>query len=146
MRTSKDRGRQAVLFETIGLLLSVPLAAFIFHFPLKETGVLGLIGATMATCWNYLFNLGFDHSLKRLTGSTRKSVKVRFLHAISFETGLMIAFLPIIAWWMEISVLDALIVDISFVVFYLVYAFAFTWCYDVVFPDPDLPERGYADN
>jgi uncharacterized membrane protein len=146
MRTSKDRVRQALLFETIGLILSVPLAAFIFHFPLKETGVLGLIGATLATCWNYLFNLGFDLSLKRFTGSTRKSVKVRFLHAISFETGLMIAFLPIIAWWMDISVIDALIVDISFVVFYLVYAFIFTWCYDIIFPDRDTPESSYAGN
>lgn len=140
MRSSKDRVRQALSFEAIGLLLSVPLAALIFHFPLKETGVLGLIGATLATGWNYLFNLGFDHGLKRLTGSTHKTLKIRLIHAISFETGLMIAFLPIIAWWMEISLLDALIVDVAFVVFYLVYAFIFTWCYDVVFPDNDEPE------
>lgn len=144
MRSTKDRVRQALAFETIGLLLSVPLAAFIFHFPLKETGVLGLIGATLATTWNYLFNLGFDHSLKRLTGSTRKTLKIRFLHAISFETGLMIVFLPIIAWWMEISLLDALLVDVAFVVFYLTYAFVFTWCYDIVFPDHDEPENSYV--
>lgn len=137
MRTTKDRIRQALSFELIGLLLSVPLAAFTFGFDAGKTGVLGVVGATMATTWNYLFNLMFDHGLKRLTGSTRKTLKMRFLHAISFELGLMLAFLPVIAWWMDIGLLEALVVDIAFVVFYLIYAFVFTWCYDTLFPDPD---------
>ncbi|WP_328188933.1 PACE efflux transporter [Marinobacter sp. OP 3.4] len=135
MRTTRDRIRQAISFEVIGLLLSVPLAAAAFGFDTGKTGVLGVIGATMATFWNYLFNLMFDHGLKRWTGSTRKSLGMRFLHAISFELGLMLAFLPVIAWWMDIGLLEALIVDIAFVIFYLVYAFVFTWAYDTIFPD-----------
>lgn len=143
MRTTGDRIRQAVSFEVIGLLISVPLAAFTFGYSLEKTGVLGLIGATLATVWNYIFNLGFDHALKRFTGSTRKSIKLRFLHALSFELGLLMAFLPIIAWWMEIELLEALLVDVSFAVFYLVYAFVFTWCYDTIFPDSDAaPSSG----
>lgn len=135
MRTTRDRIRQAISFEVIGLLLSVPLAAAAFGFDTGKTGVLGVIGATMATVWNYLFNLMFDHGLKRWTGSTRKSLGMRFLHAISFELGLMLAFLPVIAWWMEIGLFEALVVDIAFVLFYLVYAFVFTWAYDTIFPD-----------
>lgn len=137
MRTTGDRIRQAVSFEVIGLLISVPLAAFAFGYSLEKTGVLGLIGATLATVWNYIFNLGFDHTLKRFTGSTRKSLKHRFIHAICFESGLLVAFLPIIAWWMGVGLLEALLVDVSFALFYLVYAFVFTWCYDTLFPDPD---------
>ncbi|SOB76510.1 Uncharacterized membrane protein [Marinobacter sp. LV10R510-11A] len=137
MRTTGDRIRQAVSFEVIGLLISVPLAAFVFGYSLEKIGVLGLIGATLATTWNYIFNLGFDHTLKRLTGSTRKSLKVRFLHASSFELGLLVAFLPVISWWMDIGLLDALLVDVSFALFYLVYAFIFTWSYDTIFPDTD---------
>lgn len=137
MRTTKDRIRQAISFEIIGLLIAIPLAALVFGFELGKTSGLAAIGATIATGWNYLFNLMFDHGLKRVTGSTRKTLKARFLHAISFELGLMIAFLPVIAWWMGIDLIEALIVDIAFVVFYLVYAFIFTWCYDTVFPDTD---------
>ncbi|MDO6825393.1 PACE efflux transporter [Marinobacter sp. 1_MG-2023] len=140
MRSTGDRIRQAISFEVVGLLISVPLAAVAFGFSLEKTGVLGLIGATLATTWNYIFNLGFDHTLKKLTGSTRKSFKVRILHAFSFELGLLIAFLPIIAWWMGIGLLEALLVDVSFALFYLVYAFVFTWCYDTIFPDPDTAE------
>ncbi|WP_375177823.1 PACE efflux transporter [Marinobacter mobilis] len=135
MRTTKDRIRQAVMFEAIGLLLSIPLAALTFGLDLGKTSVLGVIGATMATVWNYLFNLMFDHALKKIFGSTHKSIKVRFVHAVSFEFGLMLAFLPVIAWWMGIGLFEALMIDIAFVVFYLVYAFVFTWTYDLVFPD-----------
>ncbi|MBU2954051.1 PACE efflux transporter [Marinobacter sp. F3R08] len=137
MRSIKDRVRQAISFEIIGLFLSVPMAAFAFGFDMGKTGVLGVLGATIATIWNYLFNLGFDHGLRHLTGSTRKTLSIRIVHALSFELGLMLIFLPIIAWWMDIGLLEALIVDIAFVVFYLVYAFVFTWCYDTLFPDTD---------
>lgn len=146
MRTTKDRIRQAISFELIGLLLSIPLAALAFGFDLGRTGVLGVVGATTATLWNYVFNLVFDHGLKRVTGSTRKTVPVRFLHAISFELGLMMAFLPVISWWMGIGLLEALIVDIAFVLFYLVYAFVFTWCYDTIFPDTDSKEPATTDH
>ena len=137
MRTTGDRIRQAVSFEVIGLLISIPLAILVFGYSLEKTSVLGIIGASLATTWNYVFNLGFDRTLKRLTGSTRKSIKHRFLHAITFELGLLIAFLPVIAWWMGIGLLEAFLVDIAFSLFYLVYAFIFTWCYDTIFPDTD---------
>lgn len=146
MRTTKDRIRQAISFEAIGLVLSVPLAAVTFGFDLEKTGVLGVICATVATVWNYLFNIGFDHGLIRLTGSTRKSLTMRLLHAVTFEVGLMIVLLPLIAWWMGIGLIEALMVDVAFVVFYLVYAFVFTWGYDTIFPDKDdtrdNPTRG----
>lgn len=137
MRTTKDRIRQAISFEIIGITLSVPLAAFAFGFELGKTGILGVVGATLATAWNYVFNLMFDLGLKKLNGSTHKSIKLRLLHAISFELGLMVAFLPIIAWWMGIGLFEALVVDLAFIAFYLLYTFVFTWCYDTIFPDND---------
>ena len=142
MRSATDRIRQAIAFEAIGLILSVPLAALTFGYDFGQTGVLGIICATVATVWNYIFNLGFDHGLRRFTGSTQKSLRVRFLHAISFDLGLMIVLLPLIAWWMEIGMLEALILDIAFVGFYLVYAFVFTWCYDTIFPDTETSPDG----
>jgi uncharacterized membrane protein len=137
MRTPKDRTRQAISFEVIGLMLAIPLGAFVFGFRLQEFGVLGLIGASIATVWNYLYNLLFDHALKRWTGSTKKRLRMRVVHAVGFELGLMLVFLPIVAWWLDIGLIEALVIDLAFVVFYLAYAFVFTWCYDTVFPDPD---------
>jgi uncharacterized membrane protein len=58
MRTTSDRIRHALSFEILGLLLVTPLGAIVFHHPIEDIGVLALVGATIATGWNYVFNLG----------------------------------------------------------------------------------------
>ncbi|GAB2717046.1 PACE efflux transporter [Halomonas garicola] len=134
MRTVKDRIRHALSFEVIGILLVIPLGAWAFDKPVNDIGVLAIVGATIATCWNYVYNLGFDHAMLRLSGSVRKTLLIRVVHALLFETGLLIALLPFFAWYLGISLLQAFQMDISFSVFYVVYAFVFNWAYDALFP------------
>ena len=134
MRSTSDRIRQAVSFELVGLLIAVPLFSCIFAHPLNEMGPLAILGATAATAWNYLFNLGFDHSLRRAKGTARKTVPIRIVHALLFEATLLVLLLPLFAWWLGITILAALIMDLSFAAFYAVYAFAFTWIYDSMVP------------
>ena len=134
MRSTKDRIRQAVSFEIIGLVIVTPLFAWLFSHPMEQTGMLALMGATAATLWNYLFNLGFDHGLRASRGNTTKTVPLRILHAVLFELTLLILLLPIFAWWMGISLFEAFLIDVSFAAFYMVYAFVFTWGYDGLFP------------
>jgi uncharacterized membrane protein len=136
MRTVADRIRHAVSFEVIGLLLITPLGAWIFHLPLVEMGVVGVGSALIATLWNYVYNLGFDHALRRLTGSTARTVGIRVIHALLFEVGLLAMLMPFIALYLGIGLWQALMMDIAFAGFFLVYAFAFNWVYDRVFPVP----------
>ncbi|TDK35263.1 PACE efflux transporter [Rhizobium deserti] len=149
MRSTSDRIRHAISFEIIGLALVTPLGALAFDQPWSAIGIVGVAGATLATGWNYLYNLGFDHLMQRLTGSSRKSVAVRVAHALLFELGLLIVLMPMIAWYLEVSLIQALAMDISFAAFYVVYAFAFNWIYDRLFPLPEwqgktLPENAQA--
>jgi len=137
MRTPLDRLRHALSFEIIALLLIVPLGSVVFHMPTKDLGVVGLAGASFATAWNYVFNLGFDVVLRRVTGETRKSLPLRLLHALLFEAGLLVALLPFIAWYLGISLGQALLMDLSFALFYMVYALVFGWVYDRLFPLPE---------
>ena len=137
MRKTADRIRHAISFELVGLALVTPLGALAFGMPMADIGVIGVAGATLATLWNYIYNLGFDHLMQRLTGGTRKSVAIRVLHAVMFEVGLLLALLPMIAWYLDISVVQALMMDVSFALFYMVYAFVFNWAYDRAFPLPD---------
>lgn len=137
MRSAWDRVRHALFFEIFGLLLVVPLGALVFSMPLHDIGVVGLVSATLAMLWNYVYNLGFDHVLKRRTGTTLKSMKVRVLHALLFELGLLLVLMPFIAWYLGITLLHALIMDIAFALFYMVYAFVFNLVYDRVFPLKD---------
>ncbi len=141
MRSTRDRIRHAISFELIALLIVTPAGALLFGKPISDIGVIAVGGATIATGWNYLYNLGFDHLMRRLTGSTQKSTAIRVGHAILFELGLLVVLLPFVAWYLQISLWDALIMDVAFALFYVVYAFVFNWGYDRVFPLPEWQEK-----
>ncbi|WDQ98968.1 PACE efflux transporter [Devosia sp. J2-20] len=134
MRTPRDRIRHAISFEIIGLALITPLGAFAFAMPMHDIGVIGVGSATLAMVWNYIYNYGFDRLLLRLRGDTQKSMPMRVLHAVLFELGLLIALMPLIAWYLGVSLWQALVMDVSFALFYMGYAFVFNLAYDRVFP------------
>ncbi len=134
MRSIRDRIRHTLSFEVIGLLIATPLAALAFGLPLAEVGVVGLGTSIVAALWNYVYNLGFDHALVRLKGDTSRGIALRVLHAVLFEGGLMLMLMPIIAWYLGIGLVQAFLMDVSFSLFYMGYAFVFNLAYDRVFP------------
>lgn len=144
MRKTADRIRHAISFELIGLALVTPLGALAFGMPMADIGVIGVAGATLATLWNYIYNLGFDHLMQTYRGGTQKTMALRVAHAVLFELGLLIVLMPFIAWYLGVSLMQALVMDISFALFYLVYAFFFNLAYDRIFPLPEWQEEGKA--
>lgn len=140
MRSFGDRVRHAVLFELIGLAMFTPMAAIVFNQPIAHMGVIGVVGATVATLWNFIYNLGFDRALMRLRGKVQKTISIRIIHAVIFEAGLVVILIPFIAWYLQITLVEALLMDIAVVTFYLVYAFVFNIVYDWVFPIKARPQ------
>ncbi|NTJ62261.1 PACE efflux transporter [Agrobacterium rhizogenes] len=134
MRSFKDRVRHAVMFELIGLAIFTPGAALLFDQPLEHMGIVGIISATAATVWNFVYNVGFDKAMMRVRGSVQKTIPIRIAHTALFEAGLIVVLIPFIAWYLGISLMAALAMDIAIVAFYLVYAFFFNIAYDRVFP------------
>jgi uncharacterized membrane protein len=114
MRTARDRIRHAISFEIIGLTLIAPLGAWAFHMPMHTIGVVGIVGVTIAALWNYAYNFGFDHTMQRLRGDTRKTTLIRVLHAVMFEVGLLVVLLPLFASYLGISLWQAFLMDVSF--------------------------------
>ncbi|MEQ8589521.1 MAG: PACE efflux transporter [Roseitalea porphyridii] len=136
MRTFRDRLRHALSFEIIALVIITPLGAWAFGIPLGSIGFVAVVSATIATAWTYLYNLVFDHALLRFAGDVRKTVPMRIVHALLFEAGLLLILLPFIAWYLQVSLIDAFMMDLAFAAFYLAYAFIFNWLYDLLFPPP----------
>ena len=136
MRNTRDRIRHAVLFEIVGLVTATPIGGLAFGVPLSHFGVVAIVSTTIAMLWNYGFNLGFDHSMLWLANDVRKTPSIRIVHAALFEAGLLCLLVPFIAWYLDVSLWHAFIMDIALAGFYLVYAFGFNWCYDIVFPIP----------
>lgn len=136
MRSGTDRLRHAITFELLGLMLCVPLASGVTAQPLLHTGVLALVLSLLATSWNYLYNLLVDTLMLRHLGRLEKRWGERVWHALGFEGGLLLVTLPLVAWWMEISLWQALLLDLGFALFYLIYAFFYNLAYDRLFPLP----------
>ncbi|MBF0657843.1 PACE efflux transporter [Psychrobacter sp. NG25] len=137
MRTTKDRIRHTLGFEIVGLIIFVPLASWLFGFDIHAIGLIAVAGSIIATVWNYFYNLLFDHSMVKLRGNAHKTVPIRLLHAFLFEGGLLLLFLPMIAWYLGISLWQAFMMDITMATFYVVYAFFYNLSYDKVFPIPE---------
>lgn len=116
MRTIGDRIRHALSFEIIGLALIIPLGSVVFGMPAEDIGIVGVVSATIATAWNYLYNLGFDRHAAQ-AGHNAKTVAIRVAHAVLFELGLLLVLMPFIAWYLDISIIHALVMDVSFALF-----------------------------
>lgn len=136
MRNTRDRVRHAIIFEIIGLVLVTPLGAWAFGMPMVDIGVVAVVGMGIGATWNFVYNLLFDLALVKLVGDVRKSVVIRVVHAILFEIGFLIISVPFIAWYLQITLLHALMLDVSFSVFFMLYAFVYNWAYDLIFPVP----------
>jgi uncharacterized membrane protein len=136
MRSIGDRIRHAISFELGGLALVSPLGAWAFDLPVADITVVRIACAVVATVWTYAYNLAFDAILQRLTGGTGKSIPMRALQAILFEVGLLAMLTPLLAWYLAISLRYAFLMDLTFAVIYVVYAFAFNWAYDCIFRAP----------
>ncbi|WP_374664293.1 chlorhexidine efflux PACE transporter AceI [Acinetobacter sp.] len=128
MLISKRRIVHALSYEIILLVIIAIALSFIFEVPMEVTGTLGIAMAVTSVIWNMIFNNFFEkfeakRKLKRTFG-------VRVLHAIGFEGGLMLATIPMVAYAMDMSIWQAILLDLSMTTCILVYTFIFQWCYD----------------
>ena len=137
MRTAADRLRHALSFELSGLLIVMSGGILLFDRAAEDVGPIALLGSAIAAVWVYLYNYLFDVALLRLQGRTQKTVTQRAVHAVLFETSLLVIMLPIIAWHLDLSLMDAFLMDAALASFYIAYAFCFNWFYDSKFPVAD---------
>nr|WP_246299823.1 PACE efflux transporter [Sinorhizobium psoraleae] len=105
--------RHAVLFEGLGLAIVTPVGAYVFGQPASHMSVVGVFASTLATIWNFGFNLGFDHAMLRLVGNTTKTYALRILHTALFEIGFLIMLIPPVSWYLGMSLWDTLVMDLS---------------------------------
>ena len=129
-KSFKERVLHALLFELIGVLLFAPGLAWVLGQPLGKMGAMTVMISTVAMLWNMVFNEGFDRLRARL--GFAMTLKARALHALSFETGLIVAVVPLAAWWLSISVWEAFLLDIGLLLLFLPYTMLFNMAWDKV--------------
>lgn len=125
-----ERIFQAIGFELLAILICTPLLAWIMDKPMLEMGAVTVVIAVLALAWNVVFNGLFDRVLKRF--AIAHNAWVRVVHALLFEGGLVALSVPLIAWWLNISLWQAFLLDIGVLLFFLPYTYVYHWVYDVV--------------
>jgi uncharacterized membrane protein len=126
---------QAVLYEVFAIAFVGPVLGVLFDKPQTSTLALALVMSTIALCWNYVFNAGFEWWESRQTLKGRSLVR-RLLHGAGFEGGLTVMLVPVMGHWLDISYLNAFMANVGLLAFFFVYAIGFTWAFDRVFGLP----------
>lgn len=126
----KERIYHSLLFELTALLLLVPLGSLVSGADLSHLIWVAIALSLTAMLWNYLYNLLFD----KLAGENRleRKLAMRITHGVLFEAGLLVVAIPVIMWALQLSLVEALLLDLGFIIFYLLFAIAFNWCYDIL--------------
>lgn len=136
MRTFKDRLRHSVMFEMIALVLIMTVGSWVTGHGIAALGIFSLMVSLIAMVWNFVFNWLFDQWDHKYRGMAPRGPLIRAVHAILFEAFILVVGLFLASWWLAISYTEAFFLDIGFSAFFLVYAYAFNWGYDVIFPVP----------
>lgn len=123
------------LYELVAIILSAILLKMISSANAADSIGLAVAASAIAIMWNLAFNYGFERWEKHRKQQGR-SLGVRVLHAVGFEGGLVIFLVPVLAWWLDVSFIEALLLDLGLLAFFLFYTFAFNWVFDAVFGLP----------
>ena len=127
------------LYETIAIIVS-SLIFMAIGQKASDSGVMAVAASVIAICWNLTFNHLFEkwESRQRVKG---RSVLRRVVHAVGFEGGIAAMLIPLMAWWFDISLWEAAVMEAGLLVFFMVYTFAFNWVFDRIFGLPASAQK-----
>ncbi|OMG72117.1 PACE efflux transporter [Burkholderia ubonensis] len=140
MQGWKRRIVYVVLFEVLGILIASATLGALSGAGAAKSGMLGVMISTTGVVVNFLYNLAFE-AWERRRAATTRSVGRRVLHAIGFQVALVTFLIPLIAWWLDVSLLQAFLYDAVLIVFFPIFTFIYNWSFDGVFGLPDAVTR-----
>lgn len=135
MQGIKRKVTYVFFYELISLLLISSILFLISGKGVAHSGMLGVMIVAVAVIWNVLYNTVFEYWESSQTVRGR-SVSRRVVHTVGFELGLVVLTLPLFAWWLEITLLEAFVVDIGFTLFFLFFTFLYNLFFDRIFGLP----------
>lgn len=122
-------------YELIGMTISaLGLALLSGHAP-SSTGPLAVVITTLAVSWNFIYNYLFEWWESRQGVAHPHPQAPHFARSgLSADAGSVSD--PLIAWWMGITLWQALLLDMALIVIIPCYTFLFNWAFDKLFGLP----------
>lgn len=124
----KERLLHGLLFEMGAVILTAVVVLLFLPNKAATAITTGIAISLMAMLWNVIFNAGFDKIFTK--PRQHRSFGLRLFHTASFEFGLLIFTIPVIAYLLNLTLWQALIADIGLTVLITAYALIFNWIYD----------------
>ncbi|MCS5881662.1 PACE efflux transporter [Klebsiella variicola subsp. variicola] len=136
----------AITFEGLATLILAPTAAWLMQRSVVEMGgAESILLATLAMVWDIIYNAMFDQPVAGLPLSP-PAESACALHALGFETGFIIIGVTMVAIVLGVSLLQAFMLEIGFMLFFLPYTMAFNWAWGhparARYPPPPTPAGG----
>lgn len=122
MRSIWDRIRHTLMFEVIALSIIAIFGSWITGHSMRDLGTLGLMMSLLAMSWNLVYNWLFDNWYVTNRGTKPRTIPLRMVHAVLFEVVLLGVGVVAVMWWLQLNFVQALLLDIGFAVFFLIYA------------------------
>ncbi|WP_426453504.1 PACE efflux transporter [Acinetobacter sp. KB005] len=122
-------------YEVIGMIISSVGLAILVGDSVEHTGPLSVMITTIAVTWNFIYNVLYEKWEARQSSNVR-TIKRRVGHAIGFQLTLVLFLIPLISWWMDISLIAAFWLDVAFIIIIPIYTFIFNWGFDKLFGLP----------
>jgi len=135
MQGLKRKVLYVISFEAIGITFCSITFTIVSGKGLVYVGLLSIASSIIAVVWNTVFTTVFEFWEKRQPVKGR-SVKRRLAHSFLFQLGLVAMLVPLMAWWLEMSLRRTLIMQVGIIMFFLAYTFLFNWVFDCVFGLP----------
>lgn len=135
MQGWKRRVTYIGLFEATAILISSTFLSYVSGKSGAHSLALSMMITTTAITVNFVYNLAFEAWEVR-QASRERTVLRRVLHATGFQICLVTLLIPLIAWWFEVSLVEAFFMDMALIIFFPIYTMVFTWVFDLVFGTP----------
>lgn len=131
----KRRIGYSLAYEGIAIVCTTVLLTLLGNSPLKAFP-LAVATSLLAIVWNIVWNTIFEYLETKFLQKGR-SVAVRVVHALGFEGGLAVICIPIMAWWLNMSLLEAFFAEVGLLTFFLIYTYVFNFVFDKIFGLPE---------
>jgi len=138
--------RRRVIYVGLYEAIAIAVSSLIFMATGQDmgaSGVMAVVASAIAILWNLSFNWLFEQweARQRVKG---RSVLRRVIHALGFEGGLALILIPLIAWWFDVSLWQATLLEAGLLLFFLIYTYVFNWSFDRVFGLPASAQVGVS--
>lgn len=131
--------KRKVVYVSLYELIAVAITSFglatLAGQALGHASVAAVASSAIAVLWNLVYNTLFERWESRQAVRGR-SVLRRTAHAIGFELGLVVMLVPLFAWWLQVSLWQAFVLDLGLIAFFLFYTFIFNLAFDRIFGLP----------